>query len=66
MADLQAILKKHIQLTPKLPTLSTPATELQKSPPCIGRSGNQIIFFAAAEEITMSDEEELWNQKLHQ
>lgn len=59
MADLQAILKKHTQLTPKLPSVSTPATELQKSQPCIGQSSNQISFFAAAEEITASGENEL-------
>lgn len=66
MADLQAILKKHTTLTPKLPAASNPATELQKPQPCVGQSGNQITFLAAAEEIAVLEEHELLNQKVHQ
>lgn len=66
MADLQAILKKHTALAPKLPTVSNPAVELQKLQPCVGQSGNQISFLAAAEEIAVLEEHELLNQKVHQ
>lgn len=59
MSDLQAILKKHPQLTPKLPMLCTPATELQKSLPGTSQPGSQVSFLAAAEEVTASDDNEL-------
>jgi len=58
MADLQAILKKRTQLTPKLPSVLTPATELKKSQPCTRHSGNQISFSATA-EIIVSEEDDL-------
>lgn len=59
MSDLQAMLKKHPQLTPKLPMVSTPATELQKSLPGTSQPGSQVSFLAAAEEVAVSDDNEL-------
>lgn len=61
MSDLQAILKEHPQLTPKLPIASTSAIELQKSLPGISQPGSQVSFLAAAEEIPVSDDNELKN-----
>lgn len=61
MYDLQAILKKHPQLTPKLPMASTSATELQKFLLGTSQPGSQVSFLATAEEITMSDDNELQN-----
>lgn len=59
MSDLHAIQKKHPHLTPKLPMASSPATELQKSLPGTSQPGSHVSFLAAAEEVTMSDDNEL-------
>lgn len=66
MSDLQAILKKHPQLIPKLSVVSTPATELQKSLLGTSQPRSQVSSLAAAEEVTVSDDNELGNQKVHQ